>query len=85
MKIRINESAVNLVKTNKPSATKLFNSGKTVYLLPNKVRLDNMWIRPFAISIDNADGKSFDAILNSYSFYNCNSETGNGIAFYKES
>ena len=84
MKLKINESSVNLVKTNKPSAVKLFNSGKTVYLLPNKVRLDNAWIKPFAISIDNAEGKSFDAILNSYSYYNCNSETGNGIAFYKE-
>lgn len=73
-----------LVKTTIATARKLFDAGKTVYLLPNKVRLGNPWILPFAVSKESAQGHSLENILDSYSYYNCNKETGNGIAFYKE-
>ena len=73
-----------LVKTTIATARKLFDAGKTVYLLPNKVRLGNPWILPFAVNKNNSQGHSLENVLDSYSYYNCNKETGNGIAFYKE-
>lgn len=78
----VKEDKLSLIKITKPTAQKMFTNGETVYLLPNKVRLGNQWILPFAIS--DSTGETFDKILNAYSYYNCNSETGNGIAFYKE-
>lgn len=73
-----------LVKTTIRTARKLFDAGKTVYILPNKVRLGNPWILPFAVNKNSSQGHSLENILDSYSYYNCNKETGNGIAFYKE-
>ena len=81
---KLKESTPELVKTTVKTARKLFDNGDTVYLLPNKVRLGNAWILPFAVSQATADGHSFDNIINSYSYYNCNSEVGNGISYYKE-
>jgi hypothetical protein len=73
-----------LVKTTITTARKLFDAGETVYILPNKVRLGNPWILPFAVNKNNSQGHSLENVLDSYSYYNCNKETGNGIAFYKE-
>lgn len=67
---------------NVTSARKSFENGQTVYLLPNKVRLDNAWIKPFAI--DDSQGRTFDKVVNDYKYYNCNSETGNNVAYYIE-
>lgn len=71
-----------LKKVNVTSAKKSFENGQTVYLLPNKVRLDNAWIKPFAI--DDSQGRTFDKVVNDYKYYNCNSETGNNVAYYIE-
>lgn len=78
------EDSSNLVKITINTARKLFDAGETVYLLPNKVRLGNAWIFPFAVNTNNSSGHSFDNIINSYSYYNCNKEVGNSVAFYKE-
>lgn len=80
----LRESKPELVKTTVNTARKLFDNGDTVYLLPNKVKLGNAWIMPFAVSQDTAEGHSFDNIINAYSYYNCNKEVGNGISYYKE-
>lgn len=81
---KLKESTPNLVKTTISAARKLFDKGETVYLLPNKVRLGNAWISPFAVNKNNTQGHSLENVLDSYSYYMCNKETGTGIAFYKE-
>ena len=80
-KKQLNEDDLELVKITKPSAEKLFNVGETVYLLPNKVKLGNQWILPFAIN--DSKGMTFDNFINNYAYYNCNKETGTTVAFYK--
>ena len=80
-KRNIKESDGEFIKITAPTAKKMFANGETVYLLPNKVRLGNAWIPPFAIN--DADGITFDKHINAYKYYNCNKETGNGIAYYK--
>lgn len=78
---RLKESA-ELKKVNVTTAKKVFNAGNTVYLLPNKVKLDNAWIKPFAIDSETSLGKSWENIINSYAYYNCNKDTGTNIAYY---
>lgn len=81
---KLKEADTTFVKITVTTAAKMFNNSETVYFLPNRVRLDNAWIKPFAVNLDMAQGKSFENIQNSYSFYNCNKETGTGIAYYRE-
>ena len=81
---KLMEDSTNLVKITNKTARKLFDAGETIFLLPNKVRLGNAWIFPFAVNSNNSGGHSFDNIIDSYSYYNCNKEVGNSVAFYKE-
>ena len=67
-------------KINKRQARKLHDTGITVYCLPCKVRVDNMWIKPCRVLPD----RDFDKFVNEYSFYNCNSCLGKILAWYKE-
>ncbi len=58
------------------TAKRLFTAGGAVYALPNKVRLENAWIKPMRITGD------FDKSVNACRYYNCNSELGNYLHFY---
>ena len=70
-----------MIQIRKPLAKNLYYAGITVYLLPNKMRLGNAWLQPYAISIlrNNAD---FESILNEFRVYNCTNETGTDIHYY---
>lgn len=67
-------------KITKTMARKLFENFETVYLLPNKINPNNVWVRPFAINYDSE--LSFDGAVNHYKWYNCNNECGNIVAYY---
>lgn len=54
-------------KINITTARKLFNKGKKIYLLPNKVALGNPWVSPS--SIEKIDDETFDFIVNAYYAY----------------
>lgn len=68
----------NFVKINKGEARKRFDKGETIYLIGCKVSSavfysSNCLIQP--ITIDKSMG-TFLELLDSFIFYNCNSETG---------
>ena len=75
-------------KVNKKQARKLFLQRYDIYLLPCKVNLQNMWIKPCIISIVNKEnGKArdvdFDKLVNEYEYYNCNyNELGKYASYY---
>lgn len=70
-------------KINKQKARRLYEEGKTIYLLPCKVRLNNLWIVPFPIN--KKDGSLFDRCVDYYEYYNCQyNETGKYSAYYIE-
>ena len=72
---------MNYEKITKTQARKMHERGEQVYVLPNKANPNSTWWRPLsAIPID----REFDKFTNEYRFYNCNKETGLGIAFYIE-
>lgn len=62
------------------TAKKLYNEGKTLFLLPCKVSFQNIWIQPFELS--NNNNNSWKNVINLYEYYNCNNELGKYTHFY---
>ena len=72
-------------KITKAEAKKRYESGKIIYLNASKMRIhNNMWHQPMKASKQILDGETFEAMINSYSYYNCSSETGKTVHFYKD-
>jgi len=77
-------------KVNKTLARKMFNDGKTIYILPCKIPLNNVWVQPYIInktianSIYNQTFEviGFDTIINNFELYNCNYESGYYATYY---
>lgn len=67
-------------KVNKRIAEDRFCSYETVYLLPNKMRPDNIWCPPVGVNLESE--LTFDGAVNAFKFYNCNAECGTGVAYY---
>lgn len=84
MIVKTVEVKCSMKKIRKDVARKLYNRGDSVYLLPCKVRLDNEWMRPFKINKESADNRDFEVIVNTFNYYNCNSELGMRPSFYIE-
>ena len=68
-------NGLELKQVNKTVARKLFNKGVTVYILPSNMRLNNTWGKPLDTNQEMYD-MSFDKIVNSFEYYNCNNKTG---------
>lgn len=73
-----------MIRINKAQARKQYNAGSTIYVLPCKVRFDNVWIHPFKMSRQLLQDDDFDTVINCYEYYNCMNETGRRSAFYVE-
>lgn len=77
---------LRLKKVQKRTALKKLYEGKNIYILPNKIRLNNSWISPAIINHDyliNHDD-DFTSFMNRFEIYNCNSETGYYCKYYIE-
>lgn len=66
-------------KITKGQARKLFAKGNEIYLHTNKLRYDNQWQSPALQS--NANGSTFDQLVNAYAYYNCDNERGNVVIY----
>ena len=71
---------MNYEKITKTQARKMHAEGKAVYATASKVNPYSKWISPYEIPKE----MDFEKFCNEYCFYNCNSETGKKITFYKE-
>jgi len=80
-------------RVSKRTARRLFNGGTTIYALPCKVRLVDSsikykWLPPIFLGCKGFLGlypnDDFDSVSNECTYYNCNSETGYYLAYYKE-
>ena len=65
-----------MVKITKGMARKLYNEGKEVMVIPNRVRVDGMLTKPDDNSV------SFDQMCNAVHYYNCSPETGMTLVYY---
>ena len=72
---------ITIKQIQKRTAKKLFNSGETVYLQSNNIHPLGVWSRCF--EVDNKSGGTFESVVNSFEYYNCNGEAGSYAVFYK--
>ena len=73
------------VKINKTQARKIYNSFKSIYLVPSNVYPDftNMWVKPCEVGRTfHSEDSDFDELVGAYQFYNCNSELGRRVKYY---
>lgn len=73
-----------MIKIYKPEARKRFRRGEQIFVLPCKMRVDNVWQKPAMISKETYPDEPFDRIIREYEWYNCNAETGYYTAYYIE-
>ena len=69
-----------MVKITKALARKMYNEGKEVMIIPNKVRPNSIlanWTRK-----PDTEDSDFDKLCNAIFYYNCSPETGMNLAFY---
>lgn len=74
---------------NKTEAKKLFNAGKSFFIMPCNMVFVNLWGYPYeankndAIHIGcNSQENAFDIMYNEFIYYNCNNETGKYPIFF---
>lgn len=75
----------NLVRINKTTARKLYESGQSIYMCPVKLRPGKPGYPEKLITPDPKDEwRSFESDLDSFETYNCNYYTGQYTAFYSK-
>lgn len=52
--------------------------GGNIYALPCKLHPENMWLQPEPIL-----NEDFEEFTNNFQLYNCNSETGRYLSYYR--
>jgi len=73
---------------HKATARKAYNEGKTIAIDSCKMRPFNVWCTTMVVNKNDtedhcvSDEADFDNLVNSFEYYNCNSETGRRAAFY---
>lgn len=68
---------------NKTAAKKYFEDGKKIFLQSSKMKFDNFWQSPAEVSKEDLTfGETFETLINSYNYYNCDCERGNYIKFF---
>lgn len=87
--MKINNKEV--VKVNKTKAKRLFYEGYKTYMIPCKANLASPWISPCEMTLLKYEDKcnwmeiqDFEEIVNSFTYFNCNSELGKYPHFYAE-
>jgi len=74
---------ITIKQVQKRTAKKLFEAGETIYLQSSNMRPFGAWSTCVDINKEKADGETFEAIVNSFEYYNCSRETGLYTTFYK--
>lgn len=68
------------VRVTKKTARAAYNAGLTIMMCPEKMRPFTPW--HLEAYVDKKSGCDFNFTVNSFEYYNCNSETGRYSAFY---
>lgn len=78
------DKGIKYVRINKRKARIKFGENKTIYLVPDMMRLVNAWCSLHSISKEqNTDNDmEFDNHVNHYAYYNCDSKRGRGVKYF---
>lgn len=73
-------------QVRRDTAKKCYEKFQTVYLLASNMRFDNkIWGGACPIHKDRESwGENFESIINSFEYYNCDSERGRYVRFFVE-
>lgn len=72
-------------RISKAAARKIWNNGENFIMVPCKLSPKGLGACFTRCDLSNDwQHDSFDALINEFSFYNCNRETGQHVAFYLE-
>ena len=74
---------ITIEQVQKRTAKKLFDAGETIFLQSCNMDPFGVWSTCHGITKERADGDTFEAIVNSFEYYNCTAETGLYTTFYK--
>lgn len=69
-----------MITITKGMARKLYNDGKEIMILPNRVRTNSPLAGWILKPTDNS--VSFEQVCNVVHYYNCSPETGISLAYY---
>lgn len=78
----------NVKQVTAPMAKKAYEEGKTIWMHPCMMRVNNVWQSPMPTSKkrveDNAFtcGSTFENIVNDFRYYNCDNERGKYPIFF---
>lgn len=77
------DKGVKYVRIDKRKARIKFGEGKTIYLIPDRMRLENAWHSLYAISKSwIKSDQEFDNHVNNYAYYNCGSQCGRTVKYF---
>lgn len=74
------DEVITITQVQKRTARKLYDSGESIYIQTCNYHPFGVWSR--CIEINNKNGETFDSVVNSFEYYNCNSESGRYAVFY---
>lgn len=66
------------------TARRLFEAGQIIYLVPCRVNPASPWACPAGYRKKTGSARTWAELVNSYTYYNCNTETGRYPAYYIE-
>lgn len=72
----------NYVRISKKQAAARYKTDQNIYLLPCKMHPENLWQNPMLFNRKGSEHNTFDQIVNSFEYYNCDYERGYYAAFY---
>jgi len=70
-----------MIKITKGLAKKMYDNGKEVMIIPNRLRPDSV-LAFWTTKADAGDIEDFEKLCNAIFYYNCTPETGMKLAFY---
>ena len=77
------DKGVKYVRIDKRKARIKFGKGKTIYLIPDRMRLENAWHSLYAISKNwIKSDQEFDNYVNNYMYYNYDSKGGRTVKYF---
>lgn len=71
-------------QVNKITAKKLYEKGVKIWLHPCNLTLNNVWQVPYHFQKSETNTECFDRLVNSFRYYNCDSQRGKRIIFFAE-
>ena len=74
----------NVKQCNVLTAEKAYNNGKIIWLHPCNLKLKNVWQEPYTFQKSETNQENFTSLVNSFKYYNCDSQRGRRVIFFIE-